>query len=131
MAGGTTRSRGAQQRGQALLAGAALLVALLSAGLWAYYHWGTPPNFEVDLPLAPGRELRVTIWMPGPDYLPRDYNHVMLQPTDDPLTVMIWYNQVQAARIRPLAAIELPAWPLLAMAVAGGSAAWVLRRRGR
>src|SRR5919202_1467311 len=103
--------------GKHLLIAAAVLLALASAGMWASARWtGAGRGAAFAVPIAPARELDVTIWMPGRSNVSPDGDHPILRILSGPLHVMIWYQDHAAGTTMRLAVVRLPTWPLLAMA---------------
>lgn len=113
-------------RSRRLAAPVILLVALLHVGLWANAHWRPIPTVSMALPIAPSRELHVSIWKPVKDNTSWGFGGALAHEIDRPLTIMVWYNQTSTSSMTRLLTMRAPTWPLLGGALVLGLAAALL-----
>ncbi len=93
------------------LAALALLLLVMSVGVWATARW-TQIGGKLTLPVWSGHRLDLLFATPGPTYDPRDYNRLFPHYEQGPLAIDVWYYNAHEVRIRRLAGVGLPAWPL-------------------
>jgi hypothetical protein len=111
---------------RSLQAGTALLglLAALSLALWAGTLWWRLGDISFAVPIAPAQELRINVWKPVADDKSWGYDGMIAHEIDRPLTAMLWYQHTGIVSATRLATVELPSWPLLA--IAAGSALLVV-----
>ena len=110
------RRQGSHARLHRWLVPATVLLALLTAAVWAHEHWGQASGTTLAVPVAPGRLLHLNVWKPGPAYAPRDVDrHDRLLPGNGPMKMAIWYQDRGAVITQRLAIFDLPAWPLMVL----------------
>ena len=115
-------------RSRRLIALGMLLVALLHTGLWLNAQWRPVRTIALALPIAPARQLHVHVWKPVKDNTSWGFGGALAHEIDRPLTIMVWYNDIQATSMTRLVTLRAPTWPLLGMALLLGLSAAALWR---
>ena len=100
-----------------VLAGLTLVLALLSASMWASGRWAEPYRVMFDVPLAPGHSLHVHIANHQQPRLFDAYLYYSLArlPISPTPRVDVWYQRQRVWAGTHLASFQPPAWPLVAM----------------
>jgi hypothetical protein len=113
-------------RSRRLIALGMLLTALLHTGLWLNAQWCPVRTIAIALPIAPAHQLHVHVWKPVKDNTSWGFGGALAHEIDRPLTVMVWYNDIQATSMTRLVTMRAPTWPLLSMALLLGLSAVLL-----
>ena len=119
----------ARQHGHWVVIAGAVMLMVACTALWAAARWWQFSGTSLAVPIAPGREIDVTIWKPAFYYSSIDINHTMPLPISGPLTVAIWYQQPAAGGALHPIMLRLPDWPLLVLGASIGAGAIGLWRR--
>ncbi len=95
-----------------------IVLALLVCALWAYTTLVIPERgTALALPIAPGRELHISMWSREERFTTEEYFHSDSVIVDGPLTVMVRLYNLNTISLRYLFTVRLPTWPLLVIAV--------------